>query len=432
MAALAALAGERRTRAPAFDTRSPPPVQRPARRQPAAPLRPSAQSLVQAVTAAPGRPLDDLARARLQRRYRADFSAVRVHTDAAAEASTEALGAHAFTTGEHIAFAPGAYAPETSRGLWILAHELAHVVQQREGFAEGRTVDGLRLSDPGGAGERRADAAATGAEVLAAPSAGPAQAGRVVQRLIRSPYPWLGVITPAIGAHMRSAPDQSDPANIVDTFPHGTTVDVLSASGLWLRVRRHGTVVEGYVHNALVDDASSASMQASVGTTMVWRPSGPSSGTDFQTWASAATETPFPAVTSTTVMNCWEAVLLAAYRAGALSWAWIHNLYTTVAFGPGWETTMLRGGARTTYKVGGPNPVMPQRGDLVFFDNIAHVALATGSGSNVFTFWPPPNTPFTPGGTTDKVKVFTIEALVTWWTAHMGGTPVVEFGAPSW
>jgi hypothetical protein len=175
-------------------------------------------------------------------------------------------------------------------------------------------------------------------------------------------------------------------------------------------------------------------MQAAVGTTMVWRGSGPGSGTDFERWASAPTATAFPAVTATTVMNCWEAVLLAAYRAGAVSWNWIHHLYTGIAFGTGvpWETAMLRSG-RTTYRIPGPNPVMPQRGDLVFFNHMDHVALATGSASEVFTFWPPPNTPFTKGGTTDKVKKFTIEALVSWWATHMkGGAPVVEFGAPSW
>jgi hypothetical protein len=89
-------------------------------------------------------------------------------------------------------------------------------------------------------------------------------------------------------------------------------------------------------------------------------------------------------------------------------------------------------GALHTYAVPGPNFPMPQRGDIVFFDGIAHVALATGNGSEVYTFWPPPNTPFTAGGTTDKVKVFTIEALVLWWAANMPPQPVVEFGPPSW
>jgi hypothetical protein len=76
---------------------------------------------------------------------------------------------------------------------------------------------------------------------------------------------------------------------------------------------------------------------------------------------------------------------------------------------------------------------MPSRGDLVFFNGLAHVAMATGTGSDVYTFWPPPNTPFTPGGTVDRVKISTIEALSNWMTAHPAiGTPTVEFASPSW
>ena len=81
----------------------------------------------------------------------------------------------------------------------------------------------------------------------------------------------------------------------------------------------------------------------------------------------------------------------------------------------------------------GPTP-KPQRGDLVFFDGLAHVALATGKGAEVYTFWPPPNTPFAAGGTTDQVKVFTIDALVIWWEANMPAKtkPRTQFGPPAW
>src|SRR5262249_44610052 len=228
---------------------------------------------------------------------------------------------------------------------------------------------------------------------------------------------------------IRNAPSASDPATIVSSVPHGESVNVTGVSGSWLRVesRYTGSLVTGFMYEKLVDDASSAAMGASVGTTMVWNPSGPGSGTHFETWASAATETPFPTVTATTVMNCWEAVLLSAYRAGAINWTWIHNLYTAVPTA-GWEAAMTRG-AKHGYAVPGPNSPMPQRGDLVFFDGLAHVALATGSGSQVYTFWPPPDTPFTPGGTSDRVKTFTIEELHTWWAANMGGAPTVEFAA---
>lgn len=338
-----------------------------------------------------GAPIPTSTREFMEQRFRTDFSRVRIHSAGYSDQLSKRLNAQAFAVGDDIYFSSGKYQPNSTEGRHLLAHELTHVVQQ--------------------AGTLRA-----------------------VQRLIRTPFPWQGVITPAIGARIRSSPDHSDPSNILDSVPRGQVVNVNSVTGNWLKVesRYRGPLLLGYVHHTLVDDAASHSMEASVGTTMIWLPSGPSSGTDFEKWASAATETPFPAVTSTTIMNCWEAVLLAAYRAGTINWTWIHHLYSTVPEAS-WVAAMSRG-PRHHYAVPGPNLKMPQRGDLVFFDGLVHVALATGTGSEVYTFWPPPDTPFSlpPGGTTDKVKVFTIEALFTWWAANMGGPPVVELAEPSW
>lgn len=58
------------------------------------------------------------------------FDQVRIHADERAGRAARAIGARAFTAGQHIAFAPGEYAPDTSRGRWLLAHELTHVAQQ--------------------------------------------------------------------------------------------------------------------------------------------------------------------------------------------------------------------------------------------------------------------------------------------------------------
>jgi outer membrane protein OmpA-like peptidoglycan-associated protein len=77
-----------------------------------------------------------------------DFSHVRVHTDAPAAASARALRARAFTLGSDIAFAAGRYAPSTPAGRSLIAHELAHVVQQQQ---PGPSSSGA---------EERADAAA--------------------------------------------------------------------------------------------------------------------------------------------------------------------------------------------------------------------------------------------------------------------------------
>src|SRR5688572_22255751 len=62
-----------------------------------------------------------------QRRW--DFSGIRVHTDPAAAASARAIGALAYTAGSDIVFGEGQYAPETTAGRRLLAHELVHTVQ---------------------------------------------------------------------------------------------------------------------------------------------------------------------------------------------------------------------------------------------------------------------------------------------------------------
>jgi hypothetical protein len=84
----------------------------------------------------PGRPLPEPVRERMERAFGQDFSAVRVHVGPQAAS----LGAFAFTMGEGIWFAPGQWQPTSPRGLQLLGHELAHVVQQRQG----------RVKAPGG------------------------------------------------------------------------------------------------------------------------------------------------------------------------------------------------------------------------------------------------------------------------------------------
>jgi hypothetical protein len=80
-----------------------------------------------------GRPLAAPEQSRYAASFGQDFSQVRVHTDAAAQTLAGAMGAKAVTQGDDIAFAPGRYAPASSAGGTLLAHELAHVAQQRQG-----------------------------------------------------------------------------------------------------------------------------------------------------------------------------------------------------------------------------------------------------------------------------------------------------------
>lgn len=82
------------------------------------------------VLAAGGHPLDADTRAFMEPRFQKDFSHVRLHSDARAGASARAVQARAFTIGHHIVLGSGQYAPGTAAGQALLAHELAHVVQQ--------------------------------------------------------------------------------------------------------------------------------------------------------------------------------------------------------------------------------------------------------------------------------------------------------------
>lgn len=86
---------------------------------------------VQQALATPGRPLEPRSRGVMERAFGHDFARVRIHTDSAAAASARSVAAHAYTVGDHVVFGAGRFAPDSARGLRLLAHELAHVVQQR-------------------------------------------------------------------------------------------------------------------------------------------------------------------------------------------------------------------------------------------------------------------------------------------------------------
>jgi hypothetical protein len=77
-----------------------------------------------------GQQLPSTVRDFMEPRFGCDFGHVRVHTDANADDAARAVNALAFTAGRNVVFAAGQYAPETSPGQRLLAHELTHVIQQ--------------------------------------------------------------------------------------------------------------------------------------------------------------------------------------------------------------------------------------------------------------------------------------------------------------
>jgi hypothetical protein len=100
-----------------------------------------------------GQPLDPVARTSMESAFGADFSGVRIHTNAAADTLSRSLHARAFTTGQDIFFRQGSYSPGSSSGRELLAHELTHVVQQRGSQLQRK----LTISQPGDVYEREAD-----------------------------------------------------------------------------------------------------------------------------------------------------------------------------------------------------------------------------------------------------------------------------------
>lgn len=119
-----------------------------------------------------GQPLQNDVRELLEPRLGADLGNVRVHTDRQAAETASALNARAFTVGHNIAFAPGQFAPQTSSGRWLIAHEVTHVLQQT-----GRTPIGN--STPAERASTSSHAASAGAHARNRVSPAPAS---VVQR----------------------------------------------------------------------------------------------------------------------------------------------------------------------------------------------------------------------------------------------------------
>jgi hypothetical protein len=103
-----------------------------------------APALVHDVLRSPGHALDAATRAFFEPRFGRDFSSVRVHSDARAAESANHINGLAYTVGNNIVLGPSRFAPEMAGGRRLLAHELAHVVQQGHAAAVGR--GGVRLT----------------------------------------------------------------------------------------------------------------------------------------------------------------------------------------------------------------------------------------------------------------------------------------------
>lgn len=179
---------------------------------------PVQRSSVHDVLRSPGRPLAEPVRTEMELRLGEGFESVRVHDGASAARSASEIGARAYTSGDHVVLGQGGTDKHT------LAHELTHVIQQRQGPVTGTdTGSGLRVSDPSDHFERAAEANATAA--LARPLPAPA-----ADRLAPGPGP-----VPLGGAqsagHTSPSPIQRAPSTRSGTAA-GTAAPVASQAAL--------------------------------------------------------------------------------------------------------------------------------------------------------------------------------------------------------
>ncbi|WP_433328651.1 eCIS core domain-containing protein [Spirillospora sp. CA-294931] len=121
------------------------------------------RSKVPEVLKTPGEQFDGPLRTEMEGRFNRSLSHLRLHTDALAQESAAQIGAEAYTSRNHMVFTPAAL-----RNKRTVAHEIAHTIDQENGTVPGTDQgDGTRMSSPGDAGERSADAKAN--EVMSKP-----------------------------------------------------------------------------------------------------------------------------------------------------------------------------------------------------------------------------------------------------------------------
>ena len=118
-----------------------------------------------------GQPLDKASRGALEGHFGTGLSDVRVHTDSNAAGAAGSIDSQAYTVGRDIYFAEGMYAPSSQSGQRLLAHEVAHVVQQRSGkqpTLAARPAHGIKIGAPDDAletdAERKAEEFVSGAQ----------------------------------------------------------------------------------------------------------------------------------------------------------------------------------------------------------------------------------------------------------------------------
>jgi Domain of unknown function (DUF4157) len=183
---------------------------KPAPAESKAPASMPAAPAVRQGLAAPARTLDAGARAHFESRFSYDFSRVRIHADPAAAASADAVDAPAYTIGRDVVFGRDRYRPDAVDGRRLIAHELAHVVQQA-GAGE-RAAGDVTVEPRDSAAEAEARHAADATSVGARPSLRSRSSVATVMRADPDAVSQILKLRTVVGAGI-----QFFPTNVTDT-----------------------------------------------------------------------------------------------------------------------------------------------------------------------------------------------------------------------
>ncbi|MFN8451264.1 MAG: DUF4157 domain-containing protein, partial [Anaerolineae bacterium] len=164
-----------------------------------------------------GQPLPEVTRAQMENSFGSDMSAVRVHTSPQADRANRELNANAFTSGQDVYFAQGRYQPDTSEGKHLIAHELAHTVQQGDGAVSRAAADEPPVKKQGANADQKpvkkqgADDAQQPGGVMTAPQV--SKPGDRVEREAESAAKQVSAGKPVEpGTISRAAADEKQPA----------------------------------------------------------------------------------------------------------------------------------------------------------------------------------------------------------------------------
>ena len=237
-----------------------------------------AAPLVRDALQEPGHPLDSSLRRDFENRLGRDFSQVSVHTGARAAESARALDAPAYAVGNDLVFGADRYAPRSSDGRWLLAHELAHAAQSDGVPPRGALRVGARDDKEEQEAERAAQAALHGAPPLALHRGAP-----IVRRAPGTGPGWKGASglnakETAVGTIRRVPIDSLDVGQQTARTPSGraivlipSTFDATRPADVLVHLHGHNagyTESAGNVRDVQLDNIE-AQMEASKRTQML-------------------------------------------------------------------------------------------------------------------------------------------------------------------